>query len=274
MFGEYAVILGGSALAIPLQGFNGKWKFGNESRRDLGQFYRYMVTKGEFSFLDLDSFGEDLGQGLYFDSDIPEGYGMGSSGAVCAGVFYRYSKLGDIRPEEMKWYLSMMENFFHGSSSGLDPLVSLVHRPVFIQGSSGGISFPDPFPRYSIYLIDTGIRRSTEPLVSWFLSQMEDSVFRKNMEERLVTLNNLGIADCLSGNEVGLMDAWGKVGELQRTFLTRMIPPDFEDIMGFGEYGCVKLCGAGGGGFLMGIASDCEKEEERYKARGISIIWI
>jgi mevalonate kinase len=40
--------------------------------------------------MDLKSFEFDINHGLYFDSTIPHGHGVGSSGAVCASIYDRY----------------------------------------------------------------------------------------------------------------------------------------------------------------------------------------
>jgi len=126
LFGEYSVIIGRRALAIPLSSFRGMWKFGEGDPKELFLFSEFLEKSGDFDFLDVQSFKRDLEKGLFFDSDIPLGYGMGSSGALVAGVFFRYASKTEIEPARLKILLGKMENFFHGSSSGLDPLVSLL----------------------------------------------------------------------------------------------------------------------------------------------------
>ena len=70
--------------------------------------------------------------GLYFDSSIPQGYGVGSSGALVAAIYDKYASdkitvLENLTRDKLlklKSIFSMMESFFHGKSSGLDPLNS------------------------------------------------------------------------------------------------------------------------------------------------------
>ena len=40
---------------------------------------------------DLDAFSNDIEGGMYFDSSIPQGYGVGSSGALVASIYDRYA---------------------------------------------------------------------------------------------------------------------------------------------------------------------------------------
>src|SRR5690242_20746449 len=54
--------------------------------------------------LDLAALENDLNKGLYFDSSIPQGFGVGSSGALVAAIYDQYCKNKieekDIRSEE------------------------------------------------------------------------------------------------------------------------------------------------------------------------------
>ena len=41
--------------------------------------------------LDLNSLDKHIEKGMYFDSSIPRGYGIGSSGALVAAVYDKYA---------------------------------------------------------------------------------------------------------------------------------------------------------------------------------------
>ena len=84
--------------------------------------------------LNLDAFEADINGGLYFDSSIPQGFGVGSSGALVAAIYDRYAT-EKINPEEnlsrenliaLKQIFSQMESYFHGRSSGL--IFSVAYR--------------------------------------------------------------------------------------------------------------------------------------------------
>jgi mevalonate kinase len=71
--------------------------------------------------LDLEAFRNDIQNGLYFDSSIPQGFGVGSSGALVAAIYDRYAvnkiaSEGNMKPEDfikLKKIFSQMESYFH-----------------------------------------------------------------------------------------------------------------------------------------------------------------
>ena len=156
LFGEYTIIKNSDALAIPFNLFDGELVFSPDENKtidiELQAFSRYLkdieFEKFGISF-DLDSFKFDVSQGLKFKSSIPHGYGVGSSGALCAAIFDRYAAaphkiLSNI--VAMKEIFSTMESHFHGESSGIDPLISYFSSPVFISQKTGPelINIPSP----------------------------------------------------------------------------------------------------------------------------------
>ena len=147
LFGEYTIINGSYALAIPISQYKGQWAFTNAKqinvlRTDLSKFADYLDElnrKGEILIhLDVKKFKQELDEGLYFESDIPHGYGARSSGALCAAVFDRFSRREKIEYKDtdipdLRKKLAQLESFFHGSSSGIDPLISFIDKPVLIN---------------------------------------------------------------------------------------------------------------------------------------------
>jgi len=86
LFGEYGLMFDAMALSVPFSRFSGPLGFDTthsyqESSLEIRKFYAYLTTpRGQelhFPF-DLESFGADLEKGLYFDSNIPQQYGLGS----------------------------------------------------------------------------------------------------------------------------------------------------------------------------------------------------
>ena len=96
LFGEYGIIEDSKGLSIPYNFFNGALKISElsdeESKKSnliLSQFSSYLKT---FDInLDLNSFDKHIEKGMYFDSSIPKGYGVGSSGALVAAVYEKYA---------------------------------------------------------------------------------------------------------------------------------------------------------------------------------------
>ena len=98
LFGEYSMIFGYKALLIPYYSAYGEWtsvinrpsERGFDSNQSLFSFYEYLCKDDKFRILDLRRFEMELNAGLYFDSNIPSGYGVGSSGALVAATYDRY----------------------------------------------------------------------------------------------------------------------------------------------------------------------------------------
>ncbi|MBK9733664.1 MAG: hypothetical protein IPO92_01335 [Saprospiraceae bacterium] len=88
LFGEYTVTLGSGALSIPYTKYSGSWSYSKKtipSRDGLLKLYNYLASQHHLSNeIQLEEFKNNIQKGLYFDSDIPLGYGLGSSGALVA----------------------------------------------------------------------------------------------------------------------------------------------------------------------------------------------
>lgn len=276
LFGEHTVNLGSQALAIPLWRFGGQWRFlpkekmGEMAARqmDLPQFAEHLSSlrqnNGLPSGFDVERFQSDLADGLYFDSDIPTGYGAGSSGALVAAIFQRYSNGADSTYFEnmsnLKNTLAKMESYFHGTSSGTDPLVCFLQKPVLLSKTE--VSLPHLSLLTShFFLIDTGIRRQATPFIQYFLGKNESEVFRKKCATELLPAVDEGIAAYLSDDFEKLFESVHRIGNFQLKYLEKIIPPAFHQIWREGQSGNLfklKVCGAGGGGFILGVARSRE----------------
>src|SRR6056297_1780116 len=101
LFGEYGLLHGADALAVPFPKFGGSLKFATEekdanimnSQSEIQQFISTFDTaniNAKMRFpLQMELLINDLKQGIYFESNIPVRYGLGSSGALCATILER-----------------------------------------------------------------------------------------------------------------------------------------------------------------------------------------
>jgi mevalonate kinase len=280
LFGEYSVLKGSQALAMPLSLFRGSWKYAPNPhfQYDLIQLAQYFKEKIENSdhFLNTEGFLNHLSKGLYFDSNIPRGYGAGSSGAVCAAVYERFGifKTKDIA--ELKPIFAKMENYYHGNSSGFDPLISYLKQPVLINtDKSLQIIDIKPNTDLKIFIIDTKQPRKTEPLVQLFLEKCKDSEFNTAIQEQIVPIMNHTLNDFLHQNTNPFFDNLRELSTLQLQYLSDMIPNEFKSLwktgLNQGDF-TLKLCGAGGGGFILGFAKNKEAliTLSKYKIKMIS----
>ena len=282
LFGEYSVIQKSQALAVPFDMFSGKLEFRQSSELELKKgsftdqelllFYKYILmavkeSKTAYEF-DTSSLRFDIDQGLYFKSTIPAGFGLGSSGALCAALFAKYGKCDESDLKILKSCLAELESHFHGRSSGLDPLVSYLNKPVLQTNNSELITVDYRAKNKGnggLFLINTGRPRRTEPLVSLFLEKCKTEEFRKFCTEDLAKTTDQCIRYFLEFQDE---DLWNKFHELsvhQYEQFLPMIPPLYRELWKKGldsDTYKLKLCGAGGGGFLMGLTKDLKKAEE------------
>ena len=146
LFGEHTIINGSHALAAPLPNFYAEWKYyaTNELAKSSSQSIKELLThlqqlkKQNLLLLELNfqTAFQELEQGLFLQSDIPKGYGVGSSGTVCAAVYQKFGidkyDANDIG--QLKAGFAQMESFFHGSSSGVDPLICYLNQALLFEG--------------------------------------------------------------------------------------------------------------------------------------------
>ncbi len=290
LFGEYGIIKDSKGLAIPYNNFRGALKSkkvlegaSKQSNEGLRNFFDYLkaLKSGLVSF-DFESFEEDLNQGMYFDSSIPQGYGVGSSGALVASIYDKYALdkitvLENLTREkllELKKIFSEMESFFHGKSSGLDPLNSYLSLPILINSKENIEPAGIPSQKEgkgAVFLLDSEQVGETEPMVNIFMNKMKNEGFRKMLSEEFSLYTDACIEDFLNGNVTSL---FGNVKKLSKVVLHNfkpMIPKAFHKVWEQGihtnDY-YLKLCGSGGGGYILGFTEDYEKAKkslENYK---------
>lgn len=271
LFGEYSIIRGSRALALPCRDFRGRWAYSGSGMMcsdllNLAGYLEKLEISGKLlAPLRLDRFRKDLERGLYFESDIPMGYGMGSSGALVAALFHLYGPGKKFPLRELKQALAQVEDFFHGSSSGVDPLVCLMDKPLLLKEGRQPqiVETPpgNPAGRGGLFLLDTGISRETGPLVRIFLTKCEDLAFDALVEDELGPLTNDAIDAFLKADWPALAPVFLAISRFQWDHFQELIPAPFKEIWKKGldspTYQ-LKLCGAGGGGFLLGVAPDFE----------------
>ncbi|MBE0653141.1 MAG: mevalonate kinase, partial [Bacteroidales bacterium] len=153
-----------------------------------------------------------------------------------------------------------METYFHGTSSGIDPLNCYIGEPLIFEGKEHVRKVKVPHTRNNadgaIFLIDTGTHSATEPLVKLFLSKTQEKEFMHRIKNQLIPLTNSSIDKLISGDLLGFFDLLAELSEFQYHHFREMIPTPLLDLwrqgIETGEF-YLKLCGSGGGGFLLGF---------------------
>jgi mevalonate kinase len=264
LFGEYILLLGARALAAPLPLFSGKWAQADptqtNTRREHLLDLAHSPVLEDIPGLDAEAFRRDIADGLYFQSDIPVGYGLGSSGALCAAVYDRYTRDKSEDLSELKALFARMESHFHGQSSGIDPLTSYLNKPLLIANRHEVRLFeakPWREPPPVTFLLDTGQPRQTGPLVQWFLDKSREPDFARPLEQILLPAHEDMLDAWQTGNATAFWEALHRVSAFQLAFMLPMIPeyqrPVWDRLLTDGDIS-FKICGAGGGGFMLGFA--------------------
>jgi mevalonate kinase len=286
LFGEYGVIVDGSALAIPYNTYSGTLKVDSKtssvySNKEITSFLSYLRKQKRFDaneILNLEDLAFDLKQGLFFDSTIPDAYGLGSSGALVASIFCKYTRLKSWdNLNYLKEILANMESHFHSSSSGFDPLVSFINKPLLIKNNEIK-TIPDfkPILDYTIFILDTGKSRRTEPLVNLFIEKMKTNHFSELFKSSFIKHSNHCIDAILSNDSDDLYKSFKEVSKFQINEMTPMIPALYQDIWKEGlesDEFYLKLCAAGGGGFLLGITNNYNKFITNFSNENIKSIF-
>ncbi|SIP92519.1 mevalonate kinase family protein [Maribacter ulvicola] len=299
LFGEYGIIKDSKGLSIPYNFYKGALKSNasvskeaTKSNESLGSFAIYLeeLTTKEPSLVsfDLDLLKADVSEGMYFDSSIPQGYGVGSSGALVAAIYDKYAQdkitvLENLTREKLlklKTIFGKMESFFHGKSSGLDPLNSYLSLPILINSKdsieSTSIPSQNAEGKGAVFLLDSGIIGETAPMVQIFMEQMKNDGFRKMLKNQFIKHTDACVEDFVNGN---IQSLFGNLKQLSHVVLDNfkpMIPAKFHALWKNGidtnDY-YLKLCGSGGGGYILGFTEDFEKAKTALKDYKLEVVY-
>lgn len=259
LLGEYTILNGSKALAFPYWALSGKWSqaplLTEDAKMSHASLVSFLKHRSE-QHLDHQRLKSDIEKGLWFDSTIPQGYGLGSSGALIAAIYETYGHhRGNL--QEDKLALAGLEDYFHGSSSGIDPLVSLIQKPLLIHNFEEVETIVSPFESNGFFLLNTGKPRSTGPLVSIYKEKMKDPEFKRGCAEVLSREVNFAIDAVLQNERKHLFHHLWLISKFQWEYFPEMIPTHMRGPwskgLESGEY-ILKLCGAGGGGFILGFS--------------------
>lgn len=284
LFGEYSMIFDSIALTVPVKQFSAQWRFGSQSGTSDGvasnvslrRFADFLANnENTREIIDTQRFQHDLNLGLFLSSDVPSGYGLGSSGTLVAAVYdgYARQRINDFL--QLKTIFGQMESYFHGSSSGIDPLQCYLGKPFKITAEDVEILNEDFLKKdIGICLIDTKIKSNTKPLVNHFKAQREDSGFLKRYQQEYVPYVEGSLNALICNDKKAFFGSLKQLTKGQLQFLRPMVTDNtlslFESDYDF-NFG-VKISGSGGGGFVLGFTDDVKKASELLV--NFEVIWL
>ncbi|HRB71560.1 MAG TPA: mevalonate kinase [Flavobacterium sp.] len=299
LFGEYGIIKDSKGLSIPYNFYNGALKIAEnptlesiKSNAALQRFTAYLEDiqeeNPELVTFNMEALNADVAQGMYFDSSIPQGYGVGSSGALVAAIYDKYANnkitvLENLTREkllQLKNIFAQMESFFHGKSSGLDPLNSYLSLPILINSKDHieptGIPSQSTEGKGAVFLIDSGIVGETAPMVNIFMENLKDQGFRKMLKTQFVKYTDACVENFLHGDVKSLFSNTKKLSKVVLNNFKPMIPEQFHQVWQKGidtnDY-YLKLCGSGGGGYILGFTQNLEKAKESLKDYKLEVVY-
>lgn len=314
LFGEYGIIKNSKGLAIPYNFYKGtlkkcephpqceshkqcephreKEEEARKSNEALREFATYlqnlMEEENPIVRFNLEKLNADIAEGMYFDSSIPQGYGVGSSGALVAAIYSEYaiepiSAMENLTREkllQLKAIFGKMESFFHGTSSGLDPLNSYLSLPILINSHDHieptGIPSQTPNGKGAVFLLDSGVIGETAPMVRIFMENMKNEAFQKMLKDEFIKYTDACIDDFLKGRFKSLFGNIKSLSGIVLKHFKPMIPKEFHTLwkqgIDSGDY-FLKLCGSGGGGYILGFTEDLEKAKRALSNHKLEVVY-
>ena len=299
LFGEYGIIEDSKGLSIPYNFYKGALKSdenptdeAKKSNLNLVKFVAYLkqlqTEQPVLVTFNIELLQNDVNNGMYFDSSIPQGYGVGSSGALVAAIYDKYASnkitvLENLTREkllQLKAIFSNMESFFHGKSSGLDPLNSYLSLPILINSKNNieaaGIPSQSATGKGAVFLLDSGIVGETAPMVNIFMENLKDQGFRKMLKSQFIKHTDSCVENFLQGDMIALFKNTKELSKVVLSNFKPMIPEQFHQIWQNGietnDY-YLKLCGSGGGGYILGFTQDFEKAKKSLKDYKLEMVY-
>jgi len=287
LFGEYGIIKDSKGLSIPYNFFKGALKKdqnpSEEALRSNGylkDFVLYLeriqIEEPQLVTFDFENLKKDVNAGMYFDSSIPQGYGIGSSGALVAAIYDKYAQhkitvLENLTREKLlklKAIFGKMESFFHGKS----PI--LINSQDNIESTS--IPSQNQEGKGAVFLLDSGSTGETAPMVQLFMEKMKHEGFRHMLKDQFIKHTDACVEDFINGNVKSL---FGNLKQLSHVVLDNfkpMIPAKFHQLWKQGidtnDY-YLKLCGSGGGGYILGFTQDIDKAKNALKDYNLEVVY-
>jgi len=274
-------MVGSMALSIPYAKYTGHLLFDNKvdnvrsnhySVAYLTDYLNFLKSTSLNTILNLNEFTTDIEHGFIFETNIPISYGLGSSGAIVASIYNAYAKNPTNELQKLKMIFSEMESYYHGKSSGLDPLVSYLNRAILIDNNSELKLVDLPEKRNSnnggIFLIDTKTVGETQPLVSRFINECKNNSYKGKIQDILIPLNNNSISNFLNSNFTALLQDVKLISQFTLENFKPMIPSTIKDIWEKGldtDSYYLKLCGSGGGGMMLGFTKNLDNTLKELK---------
>ena len=130
--------------------------------------------------------------------------------------------------------------------------------------------------KHVIFLLNTGIERQTSKMVTQFKDLYKEDAYKQKVDGALTTYTNDSIYSFLSEDTQSLYQNLDKLIHFQLDEMNFLIPPSFQKSittgLDNGDY-FLKICGAGGGGFMLGFTENWTATQEQLKGSELEVIY-
>jgi len=260
LFGEQTVLTGSQALSVPYDAYSGAWQYGEKVDPNLGQIVALLPK----DIIDKNYFEQEVSKHLFFNSDIPQKAGLGSSGALSAALYKCFSRDINSTLQKIQQDLATIESVFHGKSSGTDALVSFANQSIHTLNDVSNlidINLKD----HAIYisLINSNKPRDSKHYIKLYLDKVEEG----SINHQLLSVKSDAALSSFVLKDENFKSIIKELSVVQLKEFAAFIP---NSILEFWEGGIAddshfcKLCGAGGGGYFL-----CFSEEPLIEADDI-----
>ena len=124
--------------------------------------------------------------------------------------------------------------------------------------------------------MDSEMIGETQPMVNIFMNKMKNEGFRKMIDQDFARYTDNCIDDFLKGDAKSLFGNVKKLSKVVLKHFKPMIPKSFHQLWQQGiesnDY-YLKLCGSGGGGYILGFAEDYERAKLALKDYKLELVY-
>ncbi len=172
-----------------------------------------------------------------------------------------------------------MESFFHGKSSGIDPLICYLNRPLLIRSKTyiSIIGIPKKHQgKGAVFLLNSGNPSKTDSMIQFFFRKLKQGNFKKTFFLEFIKYNEKCIKSFLKEDfkillkNVKLLSTW------VLNHFRPMISKNFLKIWENGIFNNIyylKLCGSGGGGFFLGFTANYDLSRKKLKEYTMEVLF-
>lgn len=258
--GEHTVVRGGYAYAMPYVKYNLCIKNSPSTPADCDT--TVLLDLGRKLKEHLNWVEPEALRNVTIESSIPMGAGLGSSAALCAAVvrFFEVQSHREFTPAERIQFSQILENTFHGKSSGMD--VAAVLSGGLIRFSTATraepVSYVPPDFLNKLDVIDTGLRASTAQVIQMVEASGGRDAGDRTMTECVRKLSRFFTSPedyAAQGGLAGLCRVLQETNDAYRAWglIPESIERTLKDRVESGEYRALRMMGKGLGGFLLGV---------------------